>query len=159
MEELREQARAMQDSGVLSADETKLLDFEALAAFWQSDLGQKIRADEPHVRRELAFTARFSPNEIAAITGELADTVVENEFVVIQGVVDIAVVLPKQIWLLDFKTDRVDPKDLPAKAHLYQPQLKLYAAALTRIYARPVSNAWLYFLSQRAAVPVSLSTP
>jgi len=159
IEELREQARAMQDSGVLSADETKLLDFEALAAFWQSDLGQKIRADEPHVRRELAFTARFSPNEIAAITGELADTAVEHEFVVIQGVVDIAVLLPKQIWLLDFKTDRVDPKDLPAKARLYQPQLKLYAAALTRIYRRPVSNAWLYFLSQRAAVHVSLSTP
>src|ERR1035441_1223280 len=48
----------------LSADERAVLDLDALAAFWNSELGGKIRLHAAEVRRELPFTARFSPAEI-----------------------------------------------------------------------------------------------
>jgi len=125
-----------------------------LAAFWQSDLGRKVRAQAQFVHRELAFTARFSPKEIAALTGELPEPALEGEFIVVQGVADLAVVLPSEIWLVDFKTDAVEAAALAERARLYAPQLKLYARALSQIYRRPVSAAWLYFLTAQTAAPL-----
>ena len=81
----------------------------------------------------------------------------QNEFIVVQGVVDLAVLLPEEIWLIDFKTDRVAPKQIAARAQEYEPQIRLYAGALSRIYCRPVSGCWLYFLTQKKSVPISLS--
>jgi ATP-dependent exoDNAse (exonuclease V) beta subunit len=69
-------------------------------------------------------------------------------------VADLAVLLPKEIWLVDFKTDDVTAKDLAEKVEFYSPQLKLYARALEKIYSRPVTNCRLHFLSARETVPV-----
>jgi ATP-dependent helicase/nuclease subunit A len=78
----------------------------------------------------------------------------ENEFVIVQGVADLAVILPKEIWLLDFKTDRVTVNELEAKKKTYEPQLNLYAQALERIYGRPVTERRLHFLSCGITVPL-----
>jgi ATP-dependent helicase/nuclease subunit A len=94
--------------------------------------------------------------EIAELAGETAGQELANEFVIIQGVVDLAVVLPNELWLVDFKTDVVKAHELEDKARLYEPQLKLYARALSGIYRRPVSEAWLYFLSLGEAVEIDL---
>ena len=51
----------------------------------------------------------------------------EDEFVVVQGVADLVVLLPEEIWLVDFKTDEIAADELPEKKRLYEPQLKLYA--------------------------------
>jgi ATP-dependent exoDNAse (exonuclease V) beta subunit len=72
----------------------------------------------------------------------------------VQGVADLAVLLPEEIWLLDFKTDRVRANELAEKAKIYEPQLKLYAGALGRIYSRPVTHGWLHFLSARRTVEI-----
>jgi ATP-dependent helicase/nuclease subunit A len=77
--------------------------------------------------------------------------------VVVQGVVDLAVLAPERIWIADFKTDAVTPADLAAKAASYAPQLRLYALALARVYALPVSAAWLHFLAVNQSVPVPLA--
>jgi ATP-dependent helicase/nuclease subunit A len=74
--------------------------------------------------------------------------------VVVQGVADLAVIQPREIWLIDFKTDHLGPDSLGEKVKAYQPQLRLYAVALSRIYRRPVSSCWLYFLSRQTAVTV-----
>jgi ATP-dependent helicase/nuclease subunit A len=150
--ELRTEAERMVAEGILSKDEAGWLDFNSLLKFWQSDVGQRIRASAQNVRRELAFTARFSPAELPAqpVTAkEMTD-----EFVVVQGVADVAVMLPKEIWLLDFKTDRVTTRDLAAKIEMYKPQLDLYARALEKIYQKPVTQRWLHFLACAETVPV-----
>jgi len=152
VEELKQEAARLRDERALTLEELALLDFEGLAAFWESDLGRKVRAQAPSVKRELAFTVRFSPKELAAVTGEPLEPGLGDEFVVVQGVVDLAVVLPAEIWLLDFKTDTVSPRELGDKIKAYGPQLKLYARALSKIYQRPVSSSWLYFLAHRKAV-------
>ena len=63
-----------------------------------------------------------------------------------QGAVDMAAILPGEIWLADFKTDSFAPEVLPQKVAFYRPQLELYAKALARIYRRPVTRSWLCFL-------------
>jgi ATP-dependent helicase/nuclease subunit A len=76
----------------------------------------------------------------------------EDEFVVVQGVADLAVLLPEEIWLVDFKTDEIRKDELPDRIKAYTPQLKLYAIALEKIYSRPVTARWLHFLAARTTV-------
>jgi ATP-dependent helicase/nuclease subunit A len=147
--ELAAEAERLVRENHLSADERAVLDLPALAAFWNSELGQKIRANANCVRRELPFTARFSLAEIGKITGAKLDVGLENEFIVVQGVADLVVLQPDEIWLVDFKTDQVGAGDLPAKIKTYKPQLRLYAGALAKIFARPVTHGWLHFISAR----------
>ena len=108
------------------------------------------------VRRELAFTARFSPVELSEIIGKKSSPDLETEFVVVQGVADLVVLLPDEIWLVDFKTDDVQSGDLTAKINTYTQQLRLYARALAKINTRPVTNCWLHFLSADKTIPVEI---
>jgi ATP-dependent helicase/nuclease subunit A len=149
VEELRVEAERMAGEGVLSAEEAGWLDFDLVLDFWQSEFGKKILANAEHVRRELAFTARFSPGELAEFSqpDSSGGPVEAQEFVIVQGVADLAVLLPKEIWLLDFKTDEVGADGLVEKIETYRPQLKLYAQALERIYNRPVTDCRLHFLA------------
>jgi ATP-dependent helicase/nuclease subunit A len=151
---LKSEANRLEQEKVLSADERAALALEDIAVFWNSEPGRKIRAQTANVRRELAFTARFSPPELAALTGVKSALGLEDEFVVVQGVADLVVLLPEEIWLADFKTDEVRPAELPEKTRLYAPQLKLYARALEKIYSRTVTECWLHFLSARRTVNV-----
>ena len=151
---LKAEAARLERERILTADERTALDLEAIGAFWGSPPGKKIRAQAANVRRELAFTAKFSPQELAEITGTKPEAGLENEFIVVQGVADLVVLLPKEIWLVDFKTDDIRAGELPAKTKIYAPQLKLYAHALARIYSRPATNRWLHFLSQKRSMPV-----
>ena len=156
---LRQEAARLQSEGLLTAEEAVVLDCEAIAAFWGSDLGRKMRAQPECIRRELPFTARFSPNELARFSGDSPDPVFDQdqEFVVVQGIADLALILPEEIWIVDFKTDEMKPADIEEKVRLYRPQLWVYAQALSRTYARPVSQSWLYFLALRRAVPLEVA--
>jgi ATP-dependent helicase/nuclease subunit A len=150
------EVKRLEKENYLSAEEAAALDLEALADFWNSATGKKFRAHPAAVRRELPFTASFSPAELDGVLGKTPDPSLKNEFVVVQGVADLAALLPSEIWLVDFKTDAVRAKDLPEKIEYYSPQLKLYARALEKIYSRPVTHCWLHFLSTRKTVAVSL---
>ena len=157
--DLRDSAARLEQRGGLSSAQVACLDFSALNQFWQSELGRKIRArhqSHPHgIHRELPFTARLSPADLIALKlrppkPELS----ADEFVVVHGVTDLVVMLDREIWLVDFKTDRLDERDLPVKIGHYEPQLRLYALALERIYRRPVRQIWLHFLTLRQSVPL-----
>ena len=149
---LTAEARRLEREKILSADERAALDVKALADFWNSEIGKKILEQNQFVKRELPFTAKFSPAELAEILGRKPEAGLEQEFVVVQGVADLAVLLPEEIWLVDFKTDAVRANELPEKTGIYAPQLKLYAAALAKIYSRPATRRWLHFLALRLTV-------
>ena len=144
---LKAEADRLEREKVLSSDERGVLDLKEVSAFWNSKAGQKICKQAANVKRELAFTAKFSPAELSEIIGTKSGAGLENEFVVVQGVADLIVLLPKEIWLVDFKTDEFRATELADKAKIYAPQLKLYANALAKIYSLPVTNCWLHFLS------------
>ena len=129
---------------------------KAVAAFWNSDFGKEILANAAGVKRELPFTAKFAPRELDEILGTKSGANLENEFVAVQGIADLVVLLPEEIWLVDFKTDEVRANELTDKIKIYEPQLKLYAQALAKIYSRPVTNCRLHFLAAQKTVDVKI---
>ena len=146
--DLPAEAERLERGGFISAEERASLDLAALAEFWDSASGQAIGAQPPDlVKRELPFTARFSPAEISAITGQPLTSLLADEFIVVQGVADLVVLLPDEIWLVDFKTDEIRGNELEEKKKLYEPQLRLYATALEKIFLRKVTRRTLYFLA------------
>jgi ATP-dependent helicase/nuclease subunit A len=151
---LAAEALRLEREKVLSAEEVAALDLKAMAGFWISDVGQMIREQATYVKRELEFTAKFSPAELSAIIGTKTSPELAAEFVVVQGVADLVVLLPEAIWLVDFKTDAMRADGLPAKIKAYEPQLKLYARALEKIYSLPVTNCWLHFLSAEHTINI-----
>jgi ATP-dependent helicase/nuclease subunit A len=139
---------------LISPEEKAILDFTALAEFFNSPLGQQIRAYAPKTRREMPFTASFTPAEITEIIGGNAGQTTDDEIVVVQGVADLVVQLPHETWLIDFKTDAIKASGLAEKVHLYTPQLKLYARALEKIYPGTVTKSWLHFLALGESVSI-----
>jgi ATP-dependent helicase/nuclease subunit A len=143
--------------GRLSDAELAALDLDALADFGRSELGRRVQAEAAFARRELEFTARLSPADFAELALPCEPGLAPDEFVVVQGVVDLAVIAPAHVWIVDFKTDRVNAGTVEARAADYASQLRLYARALGRIYARPVTGAWLHFLAIHRSVAVPLA--
>ena len=161
--ELRNEVARLASQGLLAAEAVAALDLDAIVEFWQSELGRRIRAHRSHVHREVPFTARFTPEELAAAGIKLSAvsdlTSLAGEFIVVQGAVDLAVIAPEEIWLLDFKTDHVKSGELAEKARSYEPQLNLYAHALARIYRRPVQECWLHFFALGRSAAVRGTSP
>jgi len=153
MDGVRSEAERLTRAGLLSESEAAALDLKALARFWQSELGRAIRMNARAMQRELPFTARFSPADLKAAGLPVDPGLPPDEFIVVQGVIDLAVVLPGEIWLVDFKTDQITGSEVEEKVELYSPQLKLYALALERIYRRPVTARWLHFLGIGRSAP------
>ena len=144
---VRAEADRLAREGYLTPEERQGLDLAALADFWRSPFGCELREHAASVRRELPFMARFTPAEVAAATGRPAEPGLAGEFLVVQGAADLVVLLAGEIWLVDFKTDAVGPAGPAEKVKTYTPQVRLYAAALEKIFHRPVTRAVLHFLS------------
>ena len=145
--DLAAEAERLVRENYLSAEERAVLDLAALAGFWNSPLGRRILAEPAGVRREVPFTARFSPEELAKIVGAEAEPGLAGGFVIVQGVADLVVLRAEEIWVVDFKTDEVSERGLAGKVKTYAPQLRLYASALEKIFGRAVTLRALHFFS------------
>jgi ATP-dependent helicase/nuclease subunit A len=147
VDELRAEAGRLARCNALTPTQAGCLDFEGLAAFWTSAVGSLLLKAPEAIRRELNFKARFAPAELARLGNADFALAGADEFVVVQGTIDLAAILPDEVWLLDFKTDQFPRDQLHGKIAMYRPQLELYAEAITRIYNRPVTRRWLRFLA------------
>jgi ATP-dependent helicase/nuclease subunit A len=137
---MKAEARRLIASRQLTEEQSACLDHNAIASFWNSAVGRQFLSHRDRLRRELPFTARFEAEELGAGFAGL-----KGEYVVVQGVIDLAAIFDNEIWLLDFKTDRAE--DIEKKTRAYRPQLFLYSRAISRICRKPVTQAWLHFLS------------
>ena len=120
-------------SGFLKEDQRKVLVPRKIAEFFATDIGTKLLAGTPYVR-EFKFSI-------------LADSHLAGEKVLVQGVVDCALLEEDGITVIDFKTDRVTAETAPEAAARYKPQVDTYVEAMGRIYGKPVKAAYLYFFS------------
>jgi ATP-dependent helicase/nuclease subunit A len=150
MAELEAEAVRLVKESTLTNGDAAQLNLRAILGFWDSDLGKRIASESKNVRRELAFTSRFAANDL----GNLSATNLDDDFVVVQGIADLVVIRANEIWLVDYKTDMVGAENLEERIRAYAPQVQLYAKALSNIYKRPVTEAWLYFLESGKAESV-----
>lgn len=133
---VREEVTRMVRERFLSEEQGQMVDCEKIAAFFATPLGSRIRCGK-NVLREFKFTILNDGSE--------ADPSLAGEQILLQGVVDCALVEDDGITVLDFKTDHVTPNSIDLAAERYRPQVQSYAKALTRIYGKPVKSVFLYF--------------
>lgn len=126
----------LKDERFLSEEQAAMVDCKKIATFFMTDIGKKLCAGVPCLRE-----FKFSILDDGIHYGENLD----EEKVLLQGVVDCALLEEDGITIIDFKTDRVSSDTLPAAAERYRSQLETYAEALTRIYEMPVKAQYLYF--------------
>lgn len=185
-EGLQTEIGRLQDEGWLSEAQAGCLDLEGLWGFWGSPWADRLRARPAAVHRELPFTLRLGPADSAALReafarefsaatanramardhGSITPTErcaeggespgMTTDFLVVQGVVDLAVLGDDGIQIVDFKTDEVEEKDIPGRLDKYRLQVGVYAAALRGLYRRPVVGAWLYFVAPRRLIEIEI---
>lgn len=130
---------------LISPEIAAAVDSEMLLRFFQTPIGQKLQTSE-HVLREFKFSLLDDASKYYIGAA--------GECVLLQGVVDCAIIEEDGITVLDFKTDRVTADTLSMTADKYRAQVKAYAHALQRIYQIPVKSAKLYFFAINAFVDV-----
>ena len=129
----------------LTEEEGKLVNCGQIARFFQSDLGWRLRLGG-RLLREFKFSILDD--------GKKYGGGLEGERVLLQGVVDCAILEEDGITVLDFKTDRVTPETLQKTADRYRSQVETYKEALSRIYEMPVKRAVLYFFHLDAFIEI-----
>lgn len=126
----------LREEGFLSEDQSSLVDCSKIAAFFQTEIGKKLSAGAECLR-EFKFSILDD--------GRHYDQHLEGEQVLLQGVVDCALLEQDGITVVDFKTDRVTETTVQAVSERYTEQVQIYGEALSRIFERPVKEKYLYF--------------
>ena len=120
----------------ITKEQGQLVECSKIARFFESDVGKKLQSSE-RVLREFKFSILDDAEKYApGLAGEQ---------VLLQGVVDCALVEEDGITVIDFKTDRVTEETIGNAAMGYSAQVETYADALSRIYSLPIKEKLLYF--------------
>ena len=134
--EIQDQLAELETAGKISHQQLELLDSKQLAAFFATSVGTVLRS-HPNVLREFKFSILED--------GKLLDPELEGEQILLQGVVDCAMIDDDGITVIDFKTDRVDDASVADAANGYRAQLEAYGRSLSRIFEKPIKQKYLYF--------------
>jgi ATP-dependent helicase/nuclease subunit A len=152
-ETIGQHGQALVRQGRLREELLQALDLAAIVAFYQGPTGRQCFAPDTRVWREWPFTLAVPVGDLpAATTGPHPPAV--DDFVIVQGIVDLLIQRPQGILIVDYKTDVVTRDALAEHAQAYQGQLDLYARAVQGIMNREVIGKVLYFTALRQEVPL-----
>lgn len=140
----REVARLV-EQGFLTREQGQIANSTAIAAFFESELGRKLRGGVSHIRE-----FKFSILDEACEYGDELD----GEQVLLQGVVDCALLEDDGITVIDFKTDFVTEETLADVVQRYRAQVQTYANALEKIFEQTIKAQYLYFFRLNRFVSV-----
>lgn len=135
------------DSKLLTKSQVDAINPSDIVSLFTSQLGIRIRECK-EVLREFKFSILDDSSKYTAGT--------QGEQVLLQGVVDCALIYPDGIVIIDFKTDFVNDRTIHDRAAEYQHQVRTYASALSRIYKLPVTEIYLYFSRINQSIQVDL---
>ena len=125
----------------ISSDMMKSINKNRILKFFNSEIGRRLRSSE-RVCREVPFTMSVNANEIyTGIEG------IEEEIILIQGIIDCYFVENGEIVLIDYKTDWIEKGNVAKFAEKYRVQLDMYARALERETGMRVKEKIVYFLN------------
>ncbi len=134
-EGVRQEISRLVEEQFLTEEQAAMIDCNSIAKFFQTPIGCRLR-ESKDVLREF----KFSILDDAAQYGDG----LTGEKVLLQGVVDCALLEPDGITVVDFKTDYVTDDTIDMTTERYRPQVEAYADALRRIFNLPVKEKALY---------------
>ena len=129
----------------ITPEQAAMVDPSVILPFFATELGSKMATSE-HLLREFKFSVL---DDASNYIHEL-----KNEKILLQGVVDCAMIESDGITIVDFKTDKVNEKNITEIAEWYYDQVRVYASALKKIYGIPVKAAFLYFFQLNEFIAV-----
>ncbi len=135
-EEIAQEIKHLAQRDYITEDQAGLVNCEKLARFFESPLGKKLRGGTPYLR-EFKFSILDE--------GDHYGDDLEGEKVLLQGVVDCALLEEDGITIIDFKTDYITEETVDSVKEHYRPQVETYGEALRRIYEMPIKAKYLYF--------------
>ena len=145
LQSVQEEIRRIVADGFISADAAATVDTATIWAFFETDMGVYLRKSK-NVIREFKFSILDDAAKY--------DSGLSGEKILLQGVVDCAILDPDGITVLDFKTDHVTDETVDAVAEQYRMQVTAYADALSRIYCQKIKSAQLYFFKRNRFVKI-----
>ena len=136
---IKQELERMVSGGLLTKEQANLVDLNKLLPFFLSDFGKQFSRTDCKLIREFKFSVlvdsdRYYPG-------------VDGEKILLQGVVDCALVKPDGIVVIDFKTDWVNEEMIDQVKMRYAQQIRAYTEALEQIYKLPVLESYLYLFS------------
>ena len=140
------EADRLVEMGLLAQEESASLNLEQIRQFFSSELYRRMKNSD-NVRREQKFLIKKSD---AALDDERL--MGYNNSSMLQGIADCMFDEADGIVIIDYKTDRVDSEGVLVKR--YDLQLRLYSAALGRIFGKPVKEAYLYSFALGRAIRI-----
>jgi ATP-dependent helicase/nuclease subunit A len=145
---LGEQLTELIDAGRLPRSAERVVDVEAVAHFFSTELGHRLREQAAHVTREIMFVSRSRPDALDAAAAPIDD----RDVVLIRGMIDAVLPAGDGLELIDYKTDTIAADQVVDRVERYRPQLETYAQAAAAVWRRPVTRCWLVFLTPRQVV-------
>lgn len=142
---VEQEIERLEKEGFLTKEQAEMVDCKMLFHFFSTEIGNKLVRGVPCLRE-----FKFSILDDGKKYGEQLN----GEKVLLQGVIDCALIEDGGITVIDFKTDHVTEETLRALVCRYRPQVEAYAEALSRIYDRPVKKKLLYFFQIGRFEPV-----
>ena len=142
---IRNDIARMVNVGLLTSEQAQTVPIEKIVRFFQTDLGLKLMNAE-EVLREFKFSIMEQADKYFSVSGD--------EQILLQGVVDCAILEKNGIVVLDFKTDYITQSNISEKIALYRSQVSTYANALSRIFEKPILASYIYFFSSEQVIEV-----
>ena len=135
---IREELLRLTEAGVIPTDQSWETVLSRVWTFFDSDIGRRIRTC-PNVLREFKFSVLMD--------GKRYGHGLEEEKILLQGVVDFALIEEDGITVVDYKTDRVTGEGVSELLGKYGAQVNSYAEALSRIFNLPVKSKLIFLFS------------
>jgi ATP-dependent helicase/nuclease subunit A len=141
-----------------------------IAAFFGTETGRALAAAAAvpgAVEREVPFSLKMPVRRLLPFLGDLRRAIetdprwaagawsraLDSAWVLVQGRIDCLFVRDGRWCILDWKTDRLRPDEVPVRARAYEVQMRLYREAVAGLWGEPGSAA-LAFIASGAVVEV-----
>jgi ATP-dependent helicase/nuclease subunit A len=141
-------------SGVIAAEDRRVVDVDGLAWFVSTPLAESIRRAGPAYHREFRYIAA----EPLTSFDRTVDAGLDDR-VLVRGIVDGILPTKDGLTLVDFKTDAIAANEVPDRGERYRPQMTLYASAMAALWRRPVDAICLVFLTPRQILQCAADLP
>ena len=148
VEGVENEIRRLAADGLLTPEQSEMVDVAAISAFFTTDIGKKL-TEPGEILREFKFS-------LLDAGCHYFDDAEDTDQILLQGVVDCAIIEDDGIIVVDFKTDRVTADTLGVLQDRYAQQLRTYGVALSKIFEKPIKEMLIYAFSVNAFLKIEM---
>lgn len=127
----------LKEKGFISSEQQNAILPEKIYKFFNSDIGKELLSSNK-IYKEQRFFLEIDANEIYTLPN------INNEKIIVQGIIDCFFETKDGICLIDFKTDFVDKNNINQIYEKYKSQILYYEKAISIITGKKVVKKCIY---------------